>query len=63
MGRSQNQARRGKKAVQALPKPVKAGPGQLVSNYDGRANTGAGSYDRRADGSSEESGRVVEWKK
>lgn len=63
MGRAHTQARRGKKAAQALPKASKPSPGQLVSNYDGRANTGAGSYERRADNDSEQSGRVVQWKK
>lgn len=47
----------------ALPPKPKLGPGQLVSNYDGRANTGAGSFERRADNDSEPNGRVVEWKK
>lgn len=47
----------------AVPGKPKLGPGQLVSNYDGRANLNAGSYERRADGSAEKSGRIVEWKK
>jgi hypothetical protein len=47
----------------ALPGKPKLGPGQLVSNYDGRENLAAGSYERRADNDSEKSGRIVEWKK
>ena len=46
-----------------LPPMPKLGPGQLVSNFDGRANTNAGNYERRADGDTEKSGRVVTWKK
>lgn len=63
MGRSKTEARRGKKAMQPLPKAPKPAPGQLVSNYDGRANTNAGSYERRADGDSEPNGRVISTQK
>lgn len=61
MGRSQTNARRGKKAAQALPKAPKPAPGQLVQNYDGRANTNAGKYERQADGETPTGDRIVKW--
>jgi len=48
----------------ALPAKPSLGPGQLVSNYDGRANTNAGKYEREAAMQDVQgNGGVVNWKK
>ena len=58
--RSIKNAKRGKQKG-ALPAMPKLGQGQLVSNYDGRANTAAGKYERRADGDGEPNGHPIYW--
>jgi hypothetical protein len=58
--RSIKNATRGKQ-YGPLPAKTAPAPGKLVSNYDGRANTNAGSYQRQAGGETPASGRVVAW--
>lgn len=62
MNRACKNATRGKQKG-SIPAKPKLGPAQLVSNYDGRANLAAGSFERKASGSAEAKGRIVEWKK
>lgn len=45
----------------ALPAMSKPSPGKLVQNFDGRANTNAGSYQQRMDGDGEPSGHPIYW--
>lgn len=57
-----NTTRGKQKAPAKLGKAV--GIGELVSTYDGRKNTNAGSYEREAKLQDDQGdGRLVEWKK
>lgn len=57
-----NKTRGKQKAPAKMGKAV--GMGELVSTYDGRANTNAGKYERQAKMQDDQGdGRIVEWKK
>lgn len=62
MGRSlKNKTRKGARALPAKSKPSH---GQLVSNYDGRANTNAGKVEQEAAMQDVQgNGEIVTWKK
>lgn len=62
MGRSlKNKTRKGARAIPAKPK---LGTGQLVSNYDGRKNTNAGSVEYEAAMQDVQGkGEIATWKK
>lgn len=62
MSRSlKNTTRKGARPLPAKPKPAM---GQLVANYDGRANTNAGKYERQAAMQDVQgNGEVATWKK
>ena len=60
MNRAIKNKTRGKQSG-TLPKLEAPSPGKLVQNFDGRANTNAGSYERKADGETPPHDRLVSW--
>ena len=61
MGRAKTQAKRGTTKAPALPAPPKPSPAQNIQNFDGRANTNAGSYEIQTTRGTSEQGQQVNW--